>query len=70
MSIGAILAVARFQLAGFTRRRGLWAWLALACMLASLALPRPMPAMSRYPLAPCGRSTRRKLSGWSSARWG
>jgi hypothetical protein len=39
MSIGAILAVARFQLAGVTRRRGLWAWLALACMLASLALP-------------------------------
>lgn len=45
MSIGAILAVARFQLAGFTRRRGLWAWLALACMLASLALP---PADAGY----------------------
>lgn len=41
----AILAVARFQLAGFTRRRGLWAWLALACMLASLALP---PADAGY----------------------
>lgn len=39
MSINVILAVARFQLAGFTRRRGLWVWLALACMLASLALP-------------------------------
>lgn len=45
MSFGAILAVARFQLAGFTRRRGLWAWLALACMLASLALP---PADAGY----------------------
>lgn len=45
MSIGAILAVARFQLAGFSRRRGLWAWLVLACMLASLALP---PADAGY----------------------
>lgn len=45
MSIGTILAVARFQLAGFSRRRGLWAWLALAGMLASLALP---PADAGY----------------------
>lgn len=39
MSTSAILAVARFQLAGASRRRGLWAWLALAGMLANLALP-------------------------------
>lgn len=39
MSIATILAVARFQLAGASRRRGLWAWLVLACMAASLALP-------------------------------
>lgn len=45
MTIGVMLAVARFQLAGLTRRRGLWVWLALACMLASLALP---PADAGY----------------------
>lgn len=39
MNMRAAWAVARFQLAGVGRRRGLWAWLALACMAASLVLP-------------------------------